>query len=323
MNRALRLLAPVAALLVASPALAELPDGSADGWHTWRVSAVTDLPEWCCYTWSGGRASAGSCDLDSSRGGWGSSHDRSESTGQVQLYALVDDGRASRLRALSPRCPVTSATEIRDLGVADVDASVAWLAPYLETDLASDAIAGIAAHAGASARDLLVETARAGASGDAREESVFWMAQLRIDETADEIRRLMIDNASPDIRKHAAFAYAQSDADDRAAQLIRQGSNDPDAEVRSEAWFWLAEIEAPEAERAIGRAIRSDADREVREQAVFALSQLPEGRAVASLTAVIEDAGIDADTRKQALFWLAQTESDAALDYIERLLTGG
>ena len=323
MNRRPRhLAAAAAALLVAAAAGAELPDDSADGWHTWRVTAVAEMPEWCCFTWSAGRSSAGRCDLDSRRGGWGSGHDRIDSTGQVQIYALLDDGRATDLRALSPRCPVTGAPGIRDLGIADTASSVAWLAGYLDTDLASDAIAGIAAHAGAKARDVLVETARTGATDDAREESVFWMAQLRIDETADEIRRLMFDDASPDMRKHAAFAYAQSDADDRPALLIRQGSNDADAEVRGEAWFWLAETGAPEAERAIRRAIRSDADPGVREQAVFALSQLPEGRAVASLTAIIEDAAVDAETRKQALFWLAQVESDAALDYIERLLTG-
>ena len=93
--------------------------------------------------------------------------------------------------------------------------------------------------------------------------------------------------------------------------------------MRSRAWFWLAQIEAPESEKEIGRAIVSDPSAEVREQAVFALSQLPEERAVRSLLGILEDARMDNEVRKQALFWLVQSDSDLAYESIDRLLTAG
>ncbi len=59
----------------------------------------------------------------------------------------------------------------------------------------------------------------------------------------------------------------------------------------------------------------------MREDAVFALSQLPDGRAVPALGEILEDRSLDMDIREQALFWLAQDESDEAFEYIDRILS--
>ena len=71
---------------------------------------------------------------------------------------------------------------------------------------------------------------------------------------------------------------------------------------------------------ALLRAMAEDPDRKVREEAVFALSQLPGERAVDALLAVVEDRQLDLERRKNALFWLVQSESDRAFTSVERLL---
>ena len=43
--------------------------------------------------------------------------------------------------------------------------------------------------------------------------------------------------------------------------------------------------------------------------------------ALAALTRILEDRSRRQKTREQALFWLAQIESDAAFDYIDALLS--
>jgi hypothetical protein len=95
---------------------------------------------------------------------------------------------------------------------------------------------------------------------------------------------------------------------------------DARADNRQWAGFWLSQSGAANAEQVLGESLRKDSDEEVREQAVFALSQLPDERATPALIATAEDRSLPNEQRKQAIFWLSQSESDAALDYLEKLL---
>jgi len=58
----------------------------------------------------------------------------------------------------------------------------------------------------------------------------------------------------------------------------------------------------------------------VREQAVFALSRLPDERATQALIAAAEDRSLAREQRKRAVFWLSQSESSAALAYLDKVL---
>jgi HEAT repeat protein len=60
----------------------------------------------------------------------------------------------------------------------------------------------------------------------------------------------------------------------------------------------------------------------VREQAIFALSQLPDGRGTRALIATAEDRSLTREQRKRAVFWLAQSESDEAQAYLQKVLAG-
>jgi HEAT repeat protein len=132
----------------------------------------------------------------------------------------------------------------------------------------------------------------------------------------------MFGDREPDVRRHAAFAITESKSPRIAQDLIRLGNTDKNGEVRSQAWFWLAETGATESENAIGAALRKDADDHVREQAIFALSQLPGERGTRALIAVAEDRSLPGEPRKRALFWLAQSESEGARVYLEKMLAG-
>ena len=279
-------------LLIPRPeaAYAAIPGLSADGWHTWRVAAVAETPTWCCFEWSRGVSSPMSCDLDRRHGGYQSSERVPEATGQIQVYALIESGVTTRLLALSPQCPVTSTDPVADLGLVDVDLSLAWLEDRVGEDspVGSDAIAAIAAHESESALEFLLDAAGPASDPETREEAIFWMAQLRIGDSADAIRRFMFSDDDAQIREHAGFAYSQSPAPDRVDALIRQA--------------------------------REDRDPDVREEAVFALSQLPQERAVSGLVSLVEDRRLDRELREEALFWLVQSESEEAFAFLERLL---
>lgn len=300
-----------------------------DGWVAWQVSAISDAPDWCCYDWQGKQAVKQVCNLDSRHINYGGSHQddgsvTDEAVDQMQIYAFMKDGQPEKIRALSSSCPVKTQTAITDIGSVAINDSVDWLANHItpHSDISTHALAAVAVHAGDKSRNILVNTAQNDTSTKNRMHAVFWMGQVRALDTEKEIKQLMFTDENSKVRQHAAFSLSQSVIADRADALIRQGNSDSNTHVRAQAWFWLAQTKAEESEAAIFKALQKEANQEVQEQAIFALSQLPEERAVNALVTVIENQELSRRSRKNALFWMAQNESELAVIYLENVLAG-
>jgi len=318
------LLAPLFGLASAQSAELKLPR---EGWVSWQVAAVEDAPAWCCWDDSRGRdGSPKACKLDISDG-FGI-QDRGATTDSVKVYARVTAGKVDRLQALSAGCPVETQTPVQELGEVTADDSARWLVDYARQNaaeptrhhsLGESALAALALHRGRVALDALGQFSR-DTRVETRKWSVFWLSMVRGSEGADITSSVMFNDAEAEVRKHAAFALAQTRTPRAAADLIRQGNTDKVADVRAQAWFWLAQTGAANAEQSIEAAIRKDADEEVREQSVFALSQLPGDRAVKALIEVAQDQSLSRAQRKRAIFWLSQSQSDAAQAYLEKVL---
>ena len=229
-----------------------------DGWHTWRVTAVDTSADWCCYDWNSGYATRKRCDLDDHRGGYGSADINASPPETMQIYALVESGKLTRVRALSAQCPVTSARPVNDLGPVTAADSVGWLRQHVSTrsGLNAQLLAAIAVHDGDEARDLLVGYA----------------------ERHDELR------------------------------------------VRKDALFWMGQVRSQETVSVIERIAYQDPDTEMRQHAIFVLAQLPNEAGIEALFAVVKNRASNHDDRKKALFWLAQSDSDRAFDFVAGLL---
>ena len=301
-----------------------------DGWSSWQVGAVDAARDWCC--WSDDRnfrdSLRMSCRLDASSQSYGSRDHAT--TDVVRLYVHTAGGNIDRLRVLSTTCPVETATPIHDLGPVADDDSARWLLSLAKQrgSVANtrrqdedDVLAALAVNRGDVARDGLAGIARNDARAETRKQAVFWMALMRGPEGADITSSIMFTDKDADVREHAAFSLAESEAPRATTDLIRLGNTDRDAEVRAQAWFWLAHTAAPEAESAIFTALRKETDAEVRERAILALSRLPDERAAKALLTIAEDRSQSRELRKRAVFWLSQSDSDAALAYLEQVLT--
>lgn len=315
-------------ILASGAAGADFSAMSSDGWYSWRVDAVTDAPDWCCFGWNTGKPYRTGCNLDNHQSGYGSSDEsrfgaRRFFADEIQVYARLQDGEVAKVLALSSRCPVSSETEIVDLGRMANEDSIRRLLPEtgVQTDASSHALAAISVHAGPAALRALLDVAEKDQHLQNRKDAIFWLGQLRAREAEDEMVRLMVMDPEAEFREHAAFSLSQSVAPGRVAALARLGREDADNEVRAQAWFWLAQADAEAVDSEIYDAIVREPDEHVRHQAIFALAQLPEGRAVKTLALVIENRGLAEDDRKQALFWMAQLDSDPAMAYIDRLLS--
>lgn len=325
--RSSRLALVVLALLCwedGAPQAASLDTLADDGLYTWRIAATEGAPPWCCACRGGNLSASNSCDFDNRRSDYSVSDEFRTALGEMHIYALIEAGKPELIRAVSPQCQVTSRREVVDLGMIEVEESLAWLKPHATTraTVSADALAAIAVHEGPAALHFLIDVANNGPAQDLRKDAIFWMSQARITESANELERLMFRDESSEIRRHAAFSLSQSTAANRSDALIRQGREDHDSGVRSQAWFWLAQTGASGSEEAIRWAIANDPDSRVREEAVFAASLLPGERGLNTLLAILRDGQMDRAAREQALFWLAQSESDRAFEYLDRLLSG-
>jgi len=320
------------ALALASPVPSAELTLPRDGWASWQVDAVEDAPAWCCWKdWQSRHDVTTPCQLDEDRGSVGNRDDAT--TDSVRVYARMSGGRIERLGALAASCPVETATPIRDLGSLatglTTDDSARWLVAFLKRsdagathDLQENALAALAMHRGDLAQHALADIARGASPAEIRKTAVFWLAMLRGAAGAEVATVVMFNDKDPELRQHAAFAVSRNESPRAVQDLIRLGNTDKNGEVRAQAWFWLAQTAAAEAEIAINAALRNDQDDHVREQAIFALSRLPDDRAVHALIKAAEDKSLPREQRKRAIFWLAQSESNGAQQYLEKVLEG-
>ncbi len=92
--------------------------------------------------------------------------------------------------------------------------------------------------------------------------------------------------------------------------------------ARKNVLFWLGQEAADAATKGIVEvASDEDEDQEVRDAAVFALSERPAGEGIPALMQVARTAN-QAQTRRSAMFWLAQSNDPRVVPFFEEILVG-
>ena len=168
--------------------------GADDGWVTWRVEAGEDVGYWCCATWSAGKATTTSCQLEGGGVNINNDDPSFQATGEMQVYVKLEDGEAVTIRTLSPQCPVETEGDIRDLGLVATDQSLEWLNDQVgdKRRLSSDALLAISAHEGAQAVQALVSAVENRAlEMKVREQALFWLANSGSDEAYAYLDQLL------------------------------------------------------------------------------------------------------------------------------------
>jgi len=157
--------AVVAMLIICSESMAaEFATDAPDGWHTWQIDEAGAVSEMCCFTRQRGSTSQSGCNLDGRRVSYGDGGNCSATTGIVQFYVLMKNGKPSTIRILSSECPVTTETRITDHGVITAKDNVEWFRNVIE-----DASVG----------------------RSVREEALFGLAQSESDSAFDYLDRLL------------------------------------------------------------------------------------------------------------------------------------
>jgi HEAT repeat protein len=105
-------------------------------------------------------------------------------------------------------------------------------------------------------------------------------------------------------------------------QLLEQiAQTDKDAEQRSDALFWLAQEYPQQAKPILVKFLQNERDDDALEQAVFAISQLGDNSGDELLFELARYKNASREVRRQALFWLAQSDNDATVSALAHMLS--
>ena len=149
------------------------------------------------------------------------------------------------------------------------------------------------------------------------------LGEIPARQAASYLLSLATDGADADGAEEAIMPAMLADAGDIWRDVIDIAEDrSVDGSVRKSALFWLGQ-EAAEVvtEGLAGVALDEDEDQEIRDAAIFALSQRPAAEGVPILMELAKE-GDGAETRKKAMFWLAQSGDDRVVDFFESILIG-
>jgi len=164
----------------------------------------------------------------------------------------------------------------------------------------------------------LIEIARKHPRMEIRGEAVFWLGQnSQSDRVYEALKEFTLNDAEPEIQKKAIFSLAQFNTEKSVTFLIQIAKEHQNKDLRREAIFWLGQ--QPASTR-IFETLKdfalNDPDASVQKKAIFSLAQY-EGKESHSFLMKIARKHSSIEIRKEAIFWLGQTEdSQEAMDLL-------
>lgn len=144
---------------------------------------------------------------------------------------------------------------------------------------------------------------------------------------AEDLVSLMLGLARSKMSRRGAgsvlFPVVIADVEEGWRELLELAKDrDVVKEVRKNALFWVGQEAASAATEGLADVAFDDDEKDdVRDAAVFALSQRPDDESIPVLMELAQTAE-RAQTRKTAMFWLAQSDDDRVLSFFEDVLLG-
>lgn len=307
---------------ITDPAIAM---NAAEGqWLAFSLPVLEGTRSPCC--WKGkwnGMGEAG-CSLESKHQSYGTRSD-SPLAENVIVFSQIHAGQVHDLRVVGEFCPVAgNGAQVIWIDRVDQTAGLDWLETVARTGGADSsggsALFAFALHRSVDAGERLFTLAK-DSHGDLSQEAIFWLGEARGEEGFELLKRLLAELPRGEKRREINFALSQNSSSQAGELLFKISRSDPDPEQRGEALFWLAQEYPEKARDWLLVVIATEQDEDVREQAVFAISQLPADIAGRMLLDLATDNQIPRDVRRQALFWMSQSDDDNTVVALTELLT--
>jgi hypothetical protein len=303
---------------ISNPAMAVK---AAEGqWLAFSLPAKAGTRSPCCWRgrWNG--LGEVGCSLEDKHQSYGTRSD-SPLAENVIVFSEIRNGQVRNLRIVGDSCRVEGdGAQVTWIGSVDNNAGLDWLETVARSDEYGSALYALALHRSVYAGKRLYSLAKE-TGGDLSGEAIFWLGEARGEEGFKLLKRLLAELPRGDRRREINFALAQNNSAEAAELLFEISKSDSDPEQRGEAMFWLAEEYPQQAQGWLLEVIKTEQDEDVLEQAVFAISQLPDGNGDQVLLDLARNAQAPRAVRRQALFWLAQSDNDSSVAALTELLT--
>jgi len=292
-------------------------------WLAFSVPAQADTRSPCCWTGKWHGMGEVGCSLQTTHQSYGTNSD-SPLAENVMVFSRINAGKVDTMRVVGESCPVdANGAQVTWIGSVDETAGLDWLEDAARSrgdSKADSALMAIALHRGPAAGQRLHALARE-TRGDHAEEAIFWLGESRGEQGFEILKQLLAELPKGDTRRQINFALAQNKSSGAADLLFEISKSDPDPGQRGQAMFWLAEEYPQEAQGWLLQVIRTERDADVLDQAVFAISQLPDDNGDQVLLSLARDAQTPRAVRRQAIFWLAQSDNDDSIEALTELLS--
>jgi TolA-binding protein len=192
--------------------------------------------------------------------------------------------------------------------------------PRTDSEIQEKAIFALSQHRSARAGAMLRDFAmRRDANQDLRAKAIFWIGQTRSPENQQFLKDLYAKVDDSDLKEKIIFSLAQMGGSDNYRFLMDIALNTKeDIELRKKALFWAGQGRSVDVADLV-RLYDSMNDREMKEQLIFVYSQRREDAALDKLFAIGKN-DPDRELRKKAIFWIGQSRSPRAAQYLQELI---
>ncbi|HWC74892.1 MAG TPA: HEAT repeat domain-containing protein [Gemmatimonadales bacterium] len=192
--------------------------------------------------------------------------------------------------------------------------------PKTDPEIQEKAIFALSQHHSSRAGAILRAYAeRKDAPQDNREKAIFWLGQAHGDENAQFLRDLYGKLDNEDLKDKVLFSVSQMGGPENYRFLMDVALNQKeDIDLRKKALFWAGQNRTVDIADLVQLYDRVS-DREMKEQLIFVYSQRREDGALDKLFA-IGKTDPDRELRKKAIFWIGQSRSPRAAQYLQELI---
>lgn len=192
--------------------------------------------------------------------------------------------------------------------------------PKTDPDIQDKAIFALSQHSSPRSGEILRAYAeRRDAPEDTREKAIFWLGQRHAEENAQFLRDLYAKLDNDDLKQKVLFSVSQMGGTDNYHFLMDIALNQKeDIDLRKKALFWAGQshtVDITDLVKLYDRVV----DQEMKEQLIFVYSQRREDAALDKLFA-IGKTDPDRELRKKAIFWIGQSRSPRAAQYLQELI---
>jgi HEAT repeat protein len=154
---------------------------------------------------------------------------------------------------------------------------------------------------------------------DLREKAIFWLGQRRSAENEQFLKDLYKKLENDDLKEKVIFSLSQMGGADNYRWLMDIALNTREnIELRKKALFWAGQGRSVDVADLV-RLYDSMNDREMKEQLIFVYSQRREEAALDKLFQIGKN-DPDRELRKKAIFWIGQSRSPRAAQYLQDLI---